>query len=61
MSYTRKDLRRRIGGVEFCNDMTVSTASGAGTLYYSGSCPQLIITNGITPSFSASALFITED
>lgn len=40
---------------------TVDTASGAGTIGYSGSCPLLIITNGITPSFSASALNITED
>lgn len=31
MSFTRKDLRQRIGGVEFCNDTLVSAASGNGS------------------------------
>lgn len=31
MSFTRKDLRQRIGGVEFCNDMIASSASANGT------------------------------
>lgn len=42
----------------------VGTSAGtvAGTLLYSGSLTaQLIVTNGVTPSFAGSALTITED
>lgn len=31
MAYTRTNIRQRIGGVEFCNDTVVSTASGNGS------------------------------
>lgn len=38
----------------------VSTSSGAGTLYFSGTC-SLTVSNGVTPEFAAGALSVTAD
>lgn len=38
----------------------VSTASGAGELYFSGTC-SLVVSSGITPQFAIGALTVTAD
>lgn len=38
----------------------VSSASGAGTLYFSGTC-SLVVSNGVTPEFAIGALSVTAD
>lgn len=51
------------GGSSTCTYFSVGTASsGAGKLLYSGALTaSLAVTSGITPSFAAGALTVTED
>jgi len=35
--------------------------SGAGKIFYSGTCPDLVVGSGVTPTFAADACVFTED